>query len=519
LKGPDTVATSDSSSSNKKVQDVARLVEVVALARSAGKRVVLCHGVFDLLHVGHIRYFEEARRQGDVLIVTVTEDAHVNKGPHRPAFTESLRAEALAALVAVDYVAVSRHATAVEVIEALRPDVYVKGSDYKNAADDITGGIALEERAVVAGGGRLHHAQTETFSSTNLLNRFVPSFPAPVEAYLADFRARYSAADVVGYLDRLRGMRAVVAGEAILDEYVYVDQMGKSAKEPILAMRYASSETYAGGALAVANHLAAFCASVELITYLGSDDAHEQFVRSHLKPNVRSNFIYKSDSPTIVKRRYVEKTLFTKLFEVYVINDDLIAPAEEAQLCELLEARIENADCIVAADFGHGLMTPKAIDLLADSHKFLAVNTQINAANIRFHAISKYKRADYVCINEGELRLDARSRTEPLAELIAGLTGKLRCTRFLVTQGRAGVSYFEGEREVRSPAFATSAIDRIGSGDALLAVSSLCVAAGIPGDVTAFLANVIGAQKVQIMGNRSSVDRVATVKFVQALLK
>jgi rfaE bifunctional protein nucleotidyltransferase chain/domain len=514
------VATSDSSFLNKeKLQDVAHLAEIVARERAAGKRVVLCHGVFDLLHVGHIRYFEEARRQGDLLIVTVTEDVHVNKGPHRPAFTETLRAEALAALSAVDYVAVSRHATAVEVIEALHPDVYVKGADYKSAADDITGGIALEEKAVVDGGGRLHHAHTEMFSSSHLLNRFVPSFPAEVEAYLAEFRSRYSATDVIGYLDRLRSMRAVVAGEAILDEYVYVDQMGKSAKEPILAMRYATTETYAGGALAVANHLASFCSSVELITYLGDNDAHEQFVRSHLKPNVRSNFIYKAGSPTIVKRRYVEKTLFTKLFEVYVINDDLIAPDEEEQLCELLEARIEKADCIIAADFGHGLMTPRAIGLLADSQKFLAVNTQINAANIRFHAISKYKRADYVCINEGELRLDARSRTEPLPELIEGLTGKLRCSRFLVTQGRAGVSYFEGQREINSPAFATSAVDRIGSGDALLAVSSLCVAADIPGEVTAFLANVIGAQKVQIMGNRSAVDRVATVKFVQALLK
>jgi rfaE bifunctional protein kinase chain/domain/rfaE bifunctional protein nucleotidyltransferase chain/domain len=520
LKGPDIVATTDSSSSNRdKIFEVDRLAPVLRDVRATGKRVVLCHGVFDLLHVGHIRYFEAAKREGDVLVVTVTEDAHVNKGPHRPAFTESLRAEALAALADVDYVAVSRNATAVKAIEALRPDVYFKGSDYKNAADDVSGGIVLEERAVEEAGGRLVYAQTEMFSSTHLLNRFVPSFPPEVEAYLADFRTKYTAADVVGWLDKLRDMRAVVAGEAILDEYVYVDQMGKSAKEPILAMRFSHTEIYPGGSLAVANHLASFCASVELVSYLGANDAHEQFIRSHLKPNVRSNFIYKSNSPTIAKRRYVEKTLFTKLFEVYVINDELIEEAEERQLCELLEARIEKTDCIVAADFGHGLMTPKAISLLADSDKFLAVNTQINAANIRFHAISKYKRADYVCINEGELRLDARSRTEPLAELIEGLHGKLRCNRFLVTQGRAGVAYFEGDREIDAPAFATSAVDRIGSGDALLAVTSLCVAAGVPGEVTAFLANVIGAQKVQIMGNRSAVDRVATVKFVQALLK
>lgn len=513
------MSSGESAPNAAKVLELQALGAVLAKRKAAGERVVQCHGVFDLLHVGHIRYLEDARRQGDVLVVTVTEDAHVNKGPHRPAFTESLRAEALSALGVVDYVAISRFPTAVESILALRPDVYAKGADYQDQSNDVTGGIAREEAALAEVGGRLYVANTALFSSSHLLNQYIPAFPPAVEAYLAEFRSKYSAAEVVEYLERLRSMRALVVGEAILDEYVYVDQMGKSAKEPILAMRYASDETYAGGALAVANHLASFCSSVELVSYLGTEHPQEQFIRSRLKPNVRTNFFYKAASPTIVKRRYVERTLFSKLFEVYYINDDSIDADAEAQLCELLEARLEKADCVLAADFGHGLMTKKAIGQLARSDKFLAVNTQINAANIRFHAISKYERADYVCINEGELRLDARSRTEPLSELVEDLRRKLRCNRFLVTQGRSGVTYFEGEQEVKSPALVTSAVDRVGSGDALFAVTSMCVAAGIPGDVTAFLSNVIGAQKVQIIGNSASIDRVQTIKFVQALLK
>jgi len=102
---------------------------------------VLAHGVFDLLHVGHIRHLREAKALGDVLVVTLTEDSRVNKGPGRPAFTETLRAEALAALEAVDFVAISRHATAVPVIATIKPNVYVKGPDYKDAARDITGAL------------------------------------------------------------------------------------------------------------------------------------------------------------------------------------------------------------------------------------------------------------------------------------------------------------------------------------------------------------------------------------------
>ena len=113
--------------------------------QTKGKKVILCHGVFDLLHIGHIRHFEEAKKRGDILAVTTTPDHFVNKGPGRPVFNEGLRAEAIASLDCVDYVAINQWPTAVETIHLLSPDYYVKGSDYSNPAEDRTGGIALEE--------------------------------------------------------------------------------------------------------------------------------------------------------------------------------------------------------------------------------------------------------------------------------------------------------------------------------------------------------------------------------------
>src|SRR5205814_7480144 len=134
-----------------KVRDIHELaVELIPVRR--GKTVVQCHGVFDLLHIGHIRHFQEAKKAGQILVVTITPDRHVNKGPHRPVFTESLRAEAIAALDLVDYVAINKWPTAVEAIQTLRPDVYAKGSDYRDASADHTGGIMLEQQAVEGGG-------------------------------------------------------------------------------------------------------------------------------------------------------------------------------------------------------------------------------------------------------------------------------------------------------------------------------------------------------------------------------
>jgi len=416
-------------------------------------------------------------------------------------------------------VTISRASSAVPMIELLQPHVYVKGPDYRVQAEDITGAIAQEEAAVRAGGGEIRITEDLTFSSSALINRYLPAFSEPIQAYLAGLREKYSAKDMTGFLDRLATMRVVVVGEAIIDEYVYVDQLGKSAKDPVLAMRYANAEMFAGGALAVANHLADFCASVELVTCLGTVDGYERFIRSSMKPNVRLNFIYKSDSPTILKRRYVESTLLSKLFEVYHINDEPLGERDEAEFCSLVDARIANADAVVVSDFGHGLLTPVAKALLDESGRFLAVNTQINAANIRFHAISSYPRADYICINEGELRLDARNRVAPLPSLVGDLLRKMRCERILVTRGSKGVEYHAGDEEIRSPSLATTVVDRIGSGDAVLAITAACVAAAVPPDAVSFIANVIGAQNVQVIGNKTSTGKVATYKFIEAILK
>ena len=92
--------------SARKLMTVSALAETLAAARAGGRRVVQCHGCFDLLHIGHIRYLQKAAKLGDLLVVTVTPDRFVNKGPHRPAFPEALRAETLAALDCVDFVAI-----------------------------------------------------------------------------------------------------------------------------------------------------------------------------------------------------------------------------------------------------------------------------------------------------------------------------------------------------------------------------------------------------------------------------
>jgi D-glycero-beta-D-manno-heptose 1-phosphate adenylyltransferase len=112
-----------------------KIGEAAALAerlRAAGRRIVLANGVFDLLHVGHVRYLEAARRLGDVLIVGINGDESVTriKGSGRPVMPAAERAELLGALRAVDHVVIFEEETADELLRTLKPDVHAKGTDY-----------------------------------------------------------------------------------------------------------------------------------------------------------------------------------------------------------------------------------------------------------------------------------------------------------------------------------------------------------------------------------------------------
>jgi len=149
------------------------LNKIIKKEKSKGKKIVLCHGVFDLLHIGHIKHFKEAKQFGDILVVTLTPDQYVNKGPGRPAFNEKLRLEGIASLDSVDYVALNTTPTAVNVIKKIKPDVYCKGPDYKNHENDISGQIKNEINAIKEVKGKVVYTNDITFSSTKLINQYV----------------------------------------------------------------------------------------------------------------------------------------------------------------------------------------------------------------------------------------------------------------------------------------------------------------------------------------------------------
>jgi rfaE bifunctional protein nucleotidyltransferase chain/domain len=150
------------------LEEIARRVEKL---KAEGRKVVLCHGCFDLMHPGHIKYFQAAKKMGDCLIVTITPDIFVDKGPGRPVFNQTLRAESIAALECVDFVAVNKWPTAEETLRLLKPTYYVKGQEFEKL-EDKAGKIQREFEVVRQIGGEMRFTHEIVFSSTELLSKY-----------------------------------------------------------------------------------------------------------------------------------------------------------------------------------------------------------------------------------------------------------------------------------------------------------------------------------------------------------
>lgn len=506
----------------QKIHSIEALGRLADEVRARKQKIVLCHGVFDLVHMGHVRHLEAARKEGDVLVVTLTADRFVNKGPGRPIFGQEMRAEMLAALEYVDYVGINDAADAEAVLDAVRPDVYVKGSDYENPEDDITGKIADEREAVERHGGRLVFTRDITFSSSNLINRYLDVYDPPLRDFLDGRRADGGPERIRALIESVSGKTVTIVGDAIIDEYQYVGTLGKSAKEHIIATVYQGNEIFAGGVFAAANHVAAFCAQVDLVTALAEDCPYEDMIRHSLKPNVRLHLVRVGDRPTTRKLRFVDQGAYMrKLFEVYFMDDRPLPEANREVLAELVANKARESDLVIVTDFGHGMIDHGLVTVLRNNARFLAVNAQTNAGNQGYNLVSKYLNADYVCIDAPEARLATSDKYSDIADVVGEVLPRItQCRKAIVTHGSNGsYTYSPDEGVTRIPAFTKTVVDTVGAGDAFFAVTAPLVAVGGHMADVGFVGNAAGAIKVGIVGHRQSVEKIPLMKFVNTLLK
>ncbi|MFA5250752.1 MAG: PfkB family carbohydrate kinase [Parachlamydiales bacterium] len=507
---------------SNKIKNFSELKVILEKLKLSGQKIVQCHGVFDLLHPGHIRHFKEAKALGDKLVVSVTPDCYVNKGPGRPAFNEVLRLETLASLSTVDYVVLNDAPDAISAIEKIQPDVYVKGQEYQDHASDITGKIAQEAAAVESFGGSVYYSKDIVFSSSALINKYIMPHPPEVTAFIERVKKSFSLDEIIEQIHSLQSLKATIVGDAILDEYQYVEPLGQTGKGLHMVASLRDKELFLGGSLILANHMAQFVSEVNLVTALGKECPHLEFIRSKLDPKVNLLPVYIEKKPTLVKKRYVfqDGKNLNKLFETYSFSHQMMVDRQSQAVLQQLQKAVSSSDFLLVSDFGNGFINDSMVEEISRQPVFLALNTQTNSGNRGYNMITRYLRADYISLNEPELRLAFHDRDQELSKIVQMLFAKMRCRALSVTRGVNGVLCFDQkEKTLMVPAFVSETVDRIGAGDSYLALSSLCQAKGCSTMITGLIGSLAAALGVQTVGNKEAVQKDKLVKFLTRLMK
>jgi rfaE bifunctional protein nucleotidyltransferase chain/domain len=484
-------------------------VRLVREAQQRGETVVLCHGCFDIVHPGHVRHLQHAAQHGDKLIVTITSDAHVGKGANRPLIPQELRAENLAALGCVDWVCANNYATAAELLDEIRPDVYVKGREYEHNRDPR---FEIEKQIVQRYGGRVIFSSGDVIFSSTALIAALEDAANPFQASLRHLLDEHdiTSAKVDTLIDSFVGQRVLVVGEPIIDTYVMCDRPDVATEGPIMTLRPIEYRSFDGGAAIIARHLAA-CGARPVLISAAPPGAQAEVVRHRLTlEGVEVHFVDASGGLPEKQRFLVGTQKVMKLDVGGTISCD--AQQRRRLMSRALEAA-SGCNAAVIADFGLGLFTTSMLGELCTSLREL-VDVLVGDVSGRRSNLLAMRGLDVMCPSESEIRDALHEHNEGLSSVAWRAMHDTNSRSAVVTLGGDGLIAFRTEdnkppggpwssrlRADHVPALVPFAVDQLGCGDALLATLTLALAAGAELPTAALVGAVAAAAEAQRLGN------------------
>jgi cytidyltransferase-like protein len=484
-------------------------------------KIGICHGVFDVLHLGHIQHFKEAKEYCDKLIVSVTSDEFVNKGPGKPIFNLEQRIELLASIEQVDFVIESHHETAIDNLKLIRPDFYFKGQEYRDN-NDVTGNISKEEKFCVDNGIEIHYTSGFTSSSSKIINQNYYLNESQLK-HIQDLKQLFSINKIQTGVNNFKNKKILLIGEGIIDQYSYTKPLGISSKDSVIAVEKLNSELFLGGSLAVANHLSGLGCETFLPVKMCGEKNIIDYIEKNLKDNVHIDLISQigneSENNIIIKERVVDEYSDSKILEFYHQINKFSVEFKKNLYYEIKQILIENSiDLILFTDYGHGLVDKNLIEYCLTSGVPVVANAQSNAGNRGYNSAIKFSGANLVTLAYHELEiLLQRKNCEESDFLIAwDLLGK---KTLIITLGKNGAVLINSKGEIfRAPSFANIVRDRVGAGDAFLTLAALAKISDLDPQVILFLGGLAGAISVQHLANSMTVETVYLNKFVKSIL-
>jgi rfaE bifunctional protein kinase chain/domain/rfaE bifunctional protein nucleotidyltransferase chain/domain len=465
------------------------------------KKVVMCHGTFDLVHPGHVRHLLYAKSLGDVLIASLTADEHILKANFRPFVPQELRAFNLAALECVNYVVIDSQSTPLANIGVIKPDYFAKGYEYTK--DGLHPKTSEEKAVIESYGGEIIFTPGDiVYSSSQIIETEPPAISTEkllllLEAQGIDF------GDLRKGLEKLNGLKVHVVGDTIIDSFTQCTMIGGVTKTPTMSVRFEEQHDFVGGAGIVAKHLKAAGADVTFSTVLGADSFAEFTLNDLAKSGVQCEPIIDRTRPTTNKNAIIAGGY--RLLKVDKVDNRSISERILKHLAE--QIRDTPADVVLLSDFRHGIYNRETIPLLIAAlpkNVFRVADSQVAS---RWGNILDFHGFDLITPNEREARFALGDQDSVIRPLGLKLYREAGCKVLMLKLGERGMMTFINAQglDVRSfftlDSFAGQVVDAVGSGDALVAYAALALHATGSPVIASVLGSISAAVECEFDGN------------------
>lgn len=339
------------------------------------------------------------------------------------------------------------------------------------------------------------------------------------ELFIEQIKSLYSKEKVIDTINMMEDVKVTVIGDTIIDEYHFLEPYGLASKSVVPSTRFIDYERHSGGSLAISNHICNFTNNVELITDFGESKNIKRHIKESLNPTIRLHSFTEEGRVFTCKRRYLSRFQNNKILEISDFNKNFFSESRLAEISNQIHKSCSRSEMVVLADFGHYFINPSMISLLIKESPFLCLNVQTNSSNRGFNLVNKYEKADYLCIDEIELRLALSNRDEKMGKLAKKIFDKMNYNNVCVTLGINGSVSVNDQESYNSLAIRDGVVDTTGSGDSFLSISSLALFLTKDIRLSTFLGTCAGFLTTKYLGNSDSLSKEKLKDLVEFIFE